>query len=137
MNAPLIVAGSLGILAAAIHGAAGEVLVVRKLSPAMLAPSPFGGPVLTKAMIHASWHLTTVAFLVVGVALVVAGSMLDGDAARGIAVVGAGAFTGFAAVVVGLGAAYMRSPRTLLRHPGPAVLSATAALAWWGALSVA
>jgi hypothetical protein len=26
------------------------------------------------------------------------------------------------------------SRRALLRHPGPAVLAATAALAWWGAL---
>jgi hypothetical protein len=35
---------------------------------------------------------------------------------------------------VGLGAAYMRSPRALIRHPGAAVLTAAAALAWWGAL---
>jgi hypothetical protein len=35
---------------------------------------------------------------------------------------------------VGLGAAYTQSPRSLFRHPGPAVLTATAALAWWGAL---
>ena len=91
MDAPLITAGSLAILAAAIHGAGGEILVVRKLSPAVLEPSPFGGPDMTKAMIHASW----------------------------------------------LGAAYMRSPRYLLRHPGPAVLAATAAVAWWGALGLA
>ena len=137
MNAPLIAAGSVAIVAAAIHGAAGEVLVVRKLSPARLAPSPFGGPVLTKAMIHASWHLTTIAFLVVGAALLISGSLLDGDAAQAIGLAGACAFTGFAAVVVGMGAAYMRSPRYLLRHPGPAVLTATAALAWWGAVSAA
>ncbi len=42
--------------------------------------------------------------------------------------------TGFAALAVGLGAAYTRSPRFLFRHPGPAVLTATAALAWWGVL---
>jgi hypothetical protein len=130
MNAPLIAAGSLAILGAAVHGVAGEVLVVRRLSPAMLPPSRFGGPRATKTMIHATWHMTTIAFLTVGSALVVAGSALDGDAARAIGLLAAGASTGFAAVAIGLGA----SPRSFLRHPAPAVLTATAALAWWGAL---
>jgi hypothetical protein len=134
LNVPLIVAGSLALLGAAIHGVGGEVLVLRKLSPETLPSSRFGGPRTTKTMIHAAWHMTTIAFLTVGSALLVSGSVLDGDTARGIALVGAGAFTGFAAVALGLGAAYARSPRLVLRHPGPAVLTATAALAWWGAL---
>jgi hypothetical protein len=134
MNVPLIVAGSLAILGAAIHGVGGEVLVVRKLSPGMLPSTPLGGPVMTKAMIHATWHMTTIAFLTVGSALLLSGSVLDGDTARGIALVAAAASAGFAALAVGLGGAYIRSPRTLFRHPGPAVLTATAALAWWGAL---
>jgi uncharacterized membrane protein (UPF0136 family) len=130
MSVPLIVAGSLAILGAAVHGVGGEVLVVRNLSPAMLPPSRFGGPRATKTMIHATWHMTTIAFLAVGAALLLAGSVLHGDTARGIGLVAAGASTGFAAVAIGLGA----SPRSLLRHPVPAVLTATAALAWWGAL---
>jgi hypothetical protein len=130
VNAPLVVAGSLALLGAAIHGVAGEVLVVRKLSPGMLPPSPFGGPRATKTMIHATWHMTTVAFLTVGSGLLLSGAVLDGEAARGIALLAAGASTGFAALAVGLGA----SPRSVLHHPGPAVLIATAALAWWGAL---
>lgn len=134
VNVPLIVAGSLAILGAAVHGAAGEVLVVRRLAPGILPSSPFGGPRMTKAMIHVTWHLTTAAFLTVGSALVLSGAVLDGDAARGIALVEAGAATGFAALALGLGAAYTRSPRSLIRHPGPAALTATAALAWWGAL---
>jgi hypothetical protein len=134
VNVPLIVAGSLATLGAAIHGVAGEVLVVRKLSPAMLPPSRFGGPRTTRTMIHTSWHLTTVAFLTVGAALLLSGSVLDGDAARGISLLAAGASTGFALVTLGVGAASSRSPRLLYRHPAPAVLSATAALAWWGAL---
>jgi hypothetical protein len=134
MNVPLIAAGSLAILAAAIHGWGGEILVVRKLSPGTLPPSDLGGPRMTKAMIHVTWHITTIAFLTIGAALLVSGSILDGDAAKGIALVAAGAFTGFAAVAVGLGAAYMRSPRFLFRHAGPAALTVTAALAWWGAL---
>ena len=134
VNGPLIVAGSLALLGTLIHGVAGEVLVVRKLSPATLPSSRFGGPGMTRAMIHASWHMTTVAFLTVGCALLLSGSVLDGDTARGIALVAAAAATGFAAVAVGLGAASGQSPRSLFLHPGPALLTLTAALAWWGAL---
>ena len=133
MNVPLTIAGSLGILAAAVHGVGGEVLVVRKLSTEVLPSSPFGGPRMTKTMIHVTWHMTTIAFLTVGSALLLSGSVLHGDTARGIALVAAGASTGFAAVAMGLGT-YTQSPRALLRHPGPAVLALTAALAWWGAL---
>ncbi len=134
MNVPLIVAGSLAVLGAAIHGVGGEVLVVRKLSLEMLPSSRFGGPKSTKTMIHVTWHMTTIAFLTVGSALLLSGSVLDGDAARGIGLVAAAASTGFAALAIGLGAAYARTPRFLVLHPGPAVLTATAALAWWGAL---
>ena len=134
MNVPLVVAGSLAVLGAAIHGVGGEVLVVRKLSPQMLPSSPFGGPRATKTMIHVTWHMTTIAFLSVGAALLLSGSVLHGDAARGIGLVAAGASTGFAAIALGLGGAYRQFPRSLLRHPGPVVLTATAALAWWGAL---
>jgi hypothetical protein len=134
MNVPLILAGSLAITGAAVHGVGGELLVVRRLAPGVLAPSPFGGPVMTKAMIHVTWHMTTIAFLTVGFALLLAGSVLHGDTTRAIGLVGASASTGFAALAVGLGAVYTRSPRSLLRHPGPAGLTATAVLAWWGAL---
>jgi hypothetical protein len=131
---PLMVAGSLACIGAAIHGAAGEVLVVRKLSPAMLPSSPFGGPGTTKRMIQVAWHMATIALLTVGAALLLSGSVLDGDAARAVGLVGAAASTGFAALVVGLGATNARSLRPLFRHPGPLLLTATAALAWWGAL---
>jgi hypothetical protein len=134
VNVPLLVAGSLAILGAAIHGVGGEVLVVRKLSPATLPSSRFGGPVMTKTMIHVTWHMTTIAFLTVGTALLLSGSVLHGDTARGIALVAAGASTGFAALAVGLGGAHRHFPRSLLRHPAPVVLTATAALAWWGAV---
>ncbi len=133
MNVALIVAGSLAILAAAIHGVGGEVLVVRKLSPGTLPSTRFGGPGMTKAMIHVTWHMTTIAFLTVGSVLLLSGSVLHGDTARGIALVAAGASTGFAALAVGLGGA-TQSPRSLLRHPAPVALTAIAALAWWGAL---
>jgi hypothetical protein len=134
VNVPLIVAGSLAILGAAVHGVGGEVLVVRKLSPGMLPASPFGGPRTTKTMIHVTWHMTTIALLTVGSALLLSGAVLDGDTALGITLVAAAAATGFAALAVGLAALYARTPRALFRHPGPAVLTATAVLAWWGAL---
>ena len=134
MDAQLIVAGCLAVLGAVVHGIGGELLVVRKLSPEVLPASAFGGPRTTRAMIHVTWHLTTVAFFTVGVALILAGSVLEGDTARGVGLFAAGMSTGFAAVVVGLGAAHTKSARSLVRHPGPVVLTATAALAWWGAL---
>lgn len=132
MDAPLVIAGSVGVLAAAIHGGAGELLVVRRLTPDRLPTTRFGGQRMTKTMIHVTWHITTVAFLTVGVALLLAGSVLHGDAAHGIAVVGAAAATGFAAVALALGGKAL-SPRAMLRHPGPVVLTALAVLAWLGA----
>jgi hypothetical protein len=133
-DVPLIIAGSLAILGAGIHGLGGELIVVRKLSPETLPPTSFGGPATTKLMIHATWHMTTVAFLAVGVALILSGSVLDGDTARGLGLLAASAAAGFAAIAIGLSAASMQSPRLLLRHPGPALLTLVAALAWWGVL---
>src|SRR5438093_13328125 len=102
MNVPLVFAGSLAILGAAIHGVAGELLVVRKLSPEMLPSSRFGGPGMTKTMIHITWHMTTIAFVTVGASLLLSGTILDGDTAQGIGLVAAVAATGFAALAVGM-----------------------------------
>jgi hypothetical protein len=134
VSAALIVAGALALAGAAIHGVGGEILVVRKLSPAVLPATPFGGPRMTQAMVHVTWHMTTIAFLTVGVALLLSGTVLDEDAAHAVATLAAAAATGFALLALGLGAAQIRSPRKLLSHPGPAVLTAVAALAWWGVL---
>ena len=131
MNVPLVLAGSLAILGAAIHGVGGEVLVARRLTPEMLPHSRFGGPAATKTMIRATWHMTTIAFLTVGSALLSSGLVLHGDTARGISMVAASASTGFAALAVGV---FVTGPRALLRHPAPVMLAAVAVLAWWGAL---
>src|SRR4051794_41863117 len=122
VNAPLIAAGSLALIGAAVHGVGGEVLVVGKLAPAMLPPSRFGGPRATKTMLHATWHMTTVAFLTVGGALIVAGSALHGATGPAIALLAPRAVTGFAAVAGGVGAtapAGLRPPRPLLLPPAP------------------
>lgn len=131
MNVPLVVAGFIAILGAAVHGVGGEVFVVRALSPQVLPPSPFGGPAVTKIMIRATWHMTTIAFVTVGFALLLSGFVLHGDTARGISLVAASASTGFAALAVG--GACVRGPRALFRHPAPVALTAVAVLAWWGA----
>ena len=134
MNVPLVIAGALSLVGAAVHGVGGELLVVRRLSPATLPASSFGGPRTTKSMIHVSWHLTTIAFLATGAALIVGGSALGGATAQAVGVVGAGATTGFAALTLAMGVAYAGSFRALLRHPAPVILSTAAALAWVGAL---
>jgi hypothetical protein len=134
MDVPLLAAGCLALLGAGVHGIAGERLVIRELSVETLKPSRFGGPRMTKAMIHVTWHIVTAAFFTTGCALVLAGTALDGDAAQATGLFAAGAWTAFAVVALGVGAAYMRSPRSLLGHPGPIVIALTAALAWWGAL---
>src|SRR3712207_9172300 len=105
MNGPLLTAGCLGVLAAAVHGAGGEIVVVRRLSLDVLPSSRFGGPRMTKAMIHVTWHVTTFAFLVCGAAMLVGATALDGDAQQAIGVLGAVAFTGFGLLATGIGAA--------------------------------
>jgi hypothetical protein len=134
VNVPLVVAGVLILLGAGLHGIGGELFVMRRVSVQTLPPSRFGGPGATRAMIHATWHITTVGFLTVGVALLLAGSVLDGDTAHAFAVLGAAAATGFAGVVLGQSLISGLPPRFMLRHPAPIALTAAAALAWLGAL---
>ncbi|HTK89398.1 MAG TPA: hypothetical protein VL948_04040 [Verrucomicrobiae bacterium] len=134
MNPALIVAGCLALLGAVIHGGGGETLVMRELSAKMLPTTRLGGPRTTRLVLHVTWHLTTVAFLGVGVALLLSGLVLHGDMARGIALFAACMATAFAAVMIGVTAACTRSPRSLIRHPAPVLFTAIAALAWWGVL---
>jgi hypothetical protein len=135
VDVPLIVAGSLAVVSAVIHGVGGEALM-RRISPEMLPPEGSGGRRQTKMELHVNWQLATITFLVVGVGLLLSGSVLDGDSARALGLFAAGAVTGFAVLAVGLVAAYMRTPRSVLLHGAPATLTAVAALAWWGALSI-
>jgi hypothetical protein len=136
MDVPLTLAGSISVLAAAIHGIAGEIIVVRWLSPEALPSTRFGGPRMTKAMIHVSWHIATVAFLATGAVLLLSGTVLEGETPRAILVVAAAAATGYAALAALLAAAYNRRSalRAFARHPGPIVLTAGAVMAWLGAL---
>jgi hypothetical protein len=134
MDAPLIVAGLLALLTAAIHGTAGETLLLRRLPASVLPSSRFGDSAMTKTIVRITWHLVTVTFLTFGVALLVSGSVLDGDAARGVAVVVAAAYTAFWVVGITTAAVSTRSARFALVHPAPLLFSLTVGLAWWGAL---
>jgi hypothetical protein len=130
VNPPLLVAGVLALVGAAVHGLGGELLVVRRLSYRALPPSPFGGPSMTKTMIHVTWHMTTIAFASLGILEIYAA--VSGDVGRGVELLAAGTATAFAALTIGAG--HRVRPAALLRHPGPLVLATVAGLAWWGAL---
>jgi hypothetical protein len=129
MNAPFLVAGVLALVGVAVHGVAGERLVLRKLFAGPLPSTPFGGQFATKAMIRVTWHIVTVTFLAFGSALEVCGAMGTGDACRGIGVMAASSFTAYLAVAV---VVVVRRPRMLVRHLGPLMFLAVAALTWWG-----
>jgi len=85
---------------------------------------------MTKAMIRAAWHMTTVAFSTVGSALVLSGASTaipPGGSAWSPPVSHRLRGTG--------GRGCLRSaPRAGVLHPAPALLTAVAVLAWWGAL---
>lgn len=137
MNLPFAIAGALALLGAAIHGVAGEALVVTKLHTKVLSPTPFGGPTMTKLMIRVTWHITTLAFVVIGSAMVACATAGSSQACGGVGRLAAISYASFATLAVGLGAT--QGPRDLLRtlrrHPAPLVFVLVAGLAWWGSVS--
>jgi hypothetical protein len=95
---------------------------------------------MTMTMIRASWHLATILFVTTGTTLVLAGSVLDGDTARAVGLVGAAASTGFTVIILGLVLAQapgalrsgVRHERRALFHPAPLLVTAVTVLAWLG-----
>lgn len=134
MNLPFAIAGALALVGAAIHGVAGEALVVTKLHTELLSPTPFGGPTMTKLMIRVTWHITTLAFVVIGSALTACVPAGASQACEGVGRMAAISYTSFALLAAGLAATH--GPRALLRtlrrHPGPLVFVLVAVLAWRG-----
>jgi hypothetical protein len=126
-----LVAGTLALAAAAIHGGVGEVIVVRRLPLDQLPSTRFGGPPASMVMLRFSWHAVTLTFAVLGVALVTCGFLGPGNGCRGIGIVAASTFTAFVLLTP---AVLLHRPRTFIRHPGPLAFLAVAALAWWGSL---
>jgi hypothetical protein len=137
MNVPFAIAAALSLVAAAIHGSAGEALIVRKLRTETLSPTPFGGPVMTKLMIRVTWHIVTLAFLITGSAMALCSPAASSSACEGVGRMSAVSYGGFAMLTIGLGvvASGRRLPRMLLKHPGPLVFVAVAILAWRGSLA--
>ncbi len=129
MNLPFLVAGALGLVGAAVHGGAGERLVLRKLFAGPLPSTPFGGHAATKAMIRGTWHIVTLTFVAFGSALEACGALGAGDACRGIGLVAASSFTAYLALAVAL---ILQRPGKLFFHPGPIMFLIVAALTWWG-----
>jgi hypothetical protein len=125
-----VAAGAIAVLAAAIHGGAGEVLILRGLFSGELPSSRFGGPGATRVMIRVTWHIVTLTFALLGSALAACGFLGPGDSCRGVGVVAASSFAGFFALAVVVA---VQRPRMLICHPGPLAFLAVAALAWWGA----
>lgn len=124
-----LAAGALSLAGAAIHGGAGEVLVLRPLFSGELPSSRFGGPSATRAMIRVTWHIVTLTFAAFGLSLVTCGFLGPGEGCHGIGVVAASSFTGFLALAV---AVVLQRPSAEIRHRGPLVFLAVAALTWWG-----
>jgi hypothetical protein len=132
VNIALLLAGVMSFVAAAIHGIAGDVLIVRRIDVGSLPSTRFGGPAASKVMIRVTWHLLTATFVVLGSAMVACGFNDVHDACRATGIVGASAFSAFAVITITSGVA-RSGPAGLLRHPAPVAFIVTAVLAWWGA----
>lgn len=130
MNWPLIAAGAIAVIGTFIHGVIGD-RIVRGLDPETLQSNPFGSGRNSKFLIRVTWHFTTIAFAVLGVATVVAGIRPQSQAAMGIAYSAGASFTCWALFVLVAGLKRGGS-RQVFAHPAPLMLSATAILVWLG-----
>ena len=113
MDVPLIIAGLIAVASAALHVAGGEALM-RRVSPEFLPPQGPGGQRQTQMEIHINWQWASITFLLLGVGLLLSGSVLDGDSARALGLFAAATVTCFAVLAAGLVAGYMRSLRSVL-----------------------
>lgn len=132
MNGPLMVAGGLALLAAAIHGIAGDLLL-RKIARDALPANAVGGPETSRTMVRVSWHLVTLTFGLSGLALLYVGLDTTTRAAPSLLAFLGVLYACFALFVVAGGIAQRR---LLFRHPAPLGLSAIAVLIWWGMTSM-
>jgi hypothetical protein len=132
MSWPILTAGALGLLAAAIHGGVGEWLLLRKIPRDTLPATLSGSPATSWLMVWVSWHIVTATFALTGLALVYVGTHAGTAMAPGVAMLAGVLYACFAAFVVA-SAASSGEPLALIRHPAPIGLSAIAVLTLWGA----
>jgi hypothetical protein len=93
---------------------------------------------MTKLMIRVTWHITTIAFVVIGSAMVACAPAGSSEACRGVGRLAAISYTAFGVLAAGI-VAMTQGPRALLpalwRHPAPLVFMLVAGLAWLGSIS--
>jgi hypothetical protein len=135
MNIPLLIAGGIALVTASIHGIAGDAVLVRKIKVEALPSTPFGGPAQSKVLIRASWHLLTLVFVILAVALFVSGIRDTSDFAPGVAYLAGALYTGFAVTTMGV-TLVRNGARGLVAHPAPLIFAAGCAVIWWGAIGV-
>jgi hypothetical protein len=125
-----LVAGCLALMGSAIHGGVGDA-IVRRIDDEKLPGNPFAG-ISTKLLIRVTWHFVTIAFFVLGVALVWIGVTPHGSEVRGVAYVAGACF--FCWAVFTLTAGFRRGGglRAFRAHPGPIVFVLTVILIAWG-----
>ena len=133
MNWPLLAAGALSLSAAAIHGVVGD-RIIRRIDGARLPGNPFEG-LSTMLLIRVTWHFVTIAFAVVGLALVLVGAQPRVEGAVGVASLAGAAFAcwGMFALIVGFSRGGLRVFRS---HPAPVIFLVTVSLIAWGGIQL-
>lgn len=130
MNWAFVAAGCLALMGSAIHGWVGDH-IVRRIDAEKLPGNPFPG-IGTRLLIRVTWHFVTIAFLVLGVALVAIGIAPEHSAAPGVAYVAGAAFSCWAIFTLATGFSH-GGMRVFRSHPGPIVFVLAAVLIGWGA----
>ena len=130
MSWQLLLAGALALFGAAVHGILGD-RIVRRIADDALPRNRFRG-ISTKFLIRVTWHITTIAFLVPGIGLVLVGAEPGAAAATGVAYVAAAAFLSWSVLAFIAGFKH-GGLQVFLSHPAPAIFLLTGALAAWGA----
>ncbi|HZP10973.1 MAG TPA: hypothetical protein VFB36_00985 [Nevskiaceae bacterium] len=130
MNFALACAGALSVAAAAVHGIVGDRLV-RRIDRHALPKSPIGGPNSTFGLIHVSWHLVTIVFLLAGAALFAISTSGNAALVRGVGIFLAAMYACFGLFAIGY--SFARLPSALLKHPAPIGFVVVTALICWGA----
>lgn len=130
MNWALIAAGSLSLVGSAIHGVVGD-RIIRRIDEDSLPENPFEG-VSTMLLIRVTWHFVTIAFLVLGSALVIVGAIPHVTAAPGVAYVSGAAFASWS-IFASIAGSRRGGIRVFKSHPGPVIFLLTVLLISWGA----
>ena len=130
MSWQLVLAGTLALFGAAVHGVLGD-RIVRRIADDALPRNRFRG-ISTKFLIRVTWHITTIAFFVPGIGLLWVGVQPEAAAATGVAYVAAAAFLSWS--VLAFVAGFKHGGLQVFRsHPAPAIFLLTAGLSAWGA----